>query len=49
MAGTKSLGLLGMKERAGLLGGKMEIAGAPGKGTRVSVTIPIAPGRSASQ
>jgi PAS domain S-box-containing protein len=49
MAGTKSLGLLGMKERAGLLGGKMEIAGAPGKGTRVSVTIPIAAGRSDSQ
>ena len=41
IAGPKALGLLGMKERAGLLGGKVEIAGSPGKGTRVTVSIPI--------
>lgn len=39
MKDRHSLGLLGMKERALLLGGQFEIRGAPGKGTRVSVTI----------
>ena len=37
-----SLGLLGMRERAGLLGGSVEIRGKPGRGTTVSVVIPIA-------
>ena len=35
-----SLGLLGMAERAELLGGHLEIHGAPGEGTRVTLTIP---------
>ena len=38
--GRKSLGLLGMHERARLFGGEVSIGGAPGHGTRVSVTIP---------
>jgi len=38
--GRKSLGLLGMHERALLFGGEVSIGGAPGHGTRVSVTIP---------
>jgi signal transduction histidine kinase len=38
--GRKSLGLLGMHERALLFGGEVSIAGAPGHGTRVSVVIP---------
>lgn len=37
---SKSLGLLGMRERASLFGGKVEITGTPGKGTRVLVSIP---------
>jgi signal transduction histidine kinase len=37
----KSLGLLGMRESTLLLGGTMLITGTPGKGTRVSVTIPF--------
>src|SRR5919205_3530693 len=39
--GKKSLGLLGMHERALLFGGEVRITGTPGHGTRVSVSIPI--------
>lgn len=39
--GDKSLGLLGMRERALILGGSVDIQGAPGKGTRVRVTMPL--------
>jgi signal transduction histidine kinase len=39
--GKKSLGLLGMHERALLFGGDVKISGTPGHGTRVSVSIPI--------
>lgn len=35
-----SLGILGMRERATLLGGDLTIAGSPGKGTAVRVWIP---------
>jgi two-component system sensor histidine kinase UhpB len=38
---AKSFGLLGMKERATLLGGDFVIQGAPGKGTTVSVRVPL--------
>jgi len=38
--GRKSLGLLGMHERALLFGGQVSITGQPGHGTRVCVTIP---------
>lgn len=34
------LGLLGMRERASLLGGNLEILSNPGTGTRVKLTIP---------
>jgi signal transduction histidine kinase len=37
---TKSFGLLGMKERATMLGGQFSIHGTPGKGTTVHVRIP---------
>jgi len=37
----KALGLLGMRERAAIFGGHVEIAGNPGKGTTVVVRIPI--------
>jgi signal transduction histidine kinase len=39
--GRKSLGLLGMQERALLFGGEVRITGTPGHGTSVSVQIPI--------
>jgi signal transduction histidine kinase len=34
-------GLAGMKERAKVLGGRLDIHSAPGKGTRLVVTIPL--------
>jgi signal transduction histidine kinase len=39
--GKKSLGLLGMHERALLFGGEVKISGTPGHGTRVAVSIPM--------
>jgi signal transduction histidine kinase len=38
---TTSLGLLGMKERALLVGGKVTIEGTPDKGTTVLVSVPL--------
>jgi signal transduction histidine kinase len=38
----RSIGLVGMEERAALLGGKFEIKGEPGRGTTVTVRIPLA-------
>ena len=37
----QSFGLLGMRERAAVFGGKLSIRGEPGMGTRVDVTIPM--------
>src|SRR5262245_47488261 len=37
----KNLGLLGMQERARMLGGRFELESAPGKGTRVRIRIPL--------
>lgn len=37
-----SLGLLNMSERAQQLGGSVEIDSAPGAGTRVTLSVPIA-------
>jgi signal transduction histidine kinase len=37
---TKSIGLLGMRERAALLGGEVVWRGQPGKGTTVTVRLP---------
>jgi two-component system sensor histidine kinase UhpB len=42
-----SLGILGMRERALLLGGELLISGAPGRGTTVSVRIPETRSQSA--
>jgi signal transduction histidine kinase len=36
-----SLGLLGMKERAQFCGGDVEISSSPGKGTTVTVRVPL--------
>lgn len=37
----KSLGLLGMKERAAIIDGNLEIISSPGKGTSVVIEIPL--------
>ena len=39
--GRRGLGLLGMQERASLLGGEVTIESAPRRGTRVAVRLPI--------
>ena len=39
--GTRSLGLLGMRERAHSIGGRVEINGMPGAGTTVVVRLPL--------
>ena len=39
--GAMSFGLIGMRERALFLGGKVDISGKPWKGTIVSVYIPL--------
>jgi two-component system, NarL family, sensor kinase len=39
---THGFGLIGMQERARLLGGEMQISSCPGAGARVEVTIPLA-------
>lgn len=36
----KTLGLLGMKERAAMIGGHLEISSEPGKGTSIVITVP---------
>jgi PAS domain S-box-containing protein len=41
LSASGSLGILGMRERAMLLGGEFTIAGEPGSGTTVRVRIPI--------
>jgi signal transduction histidine kinase len=38
----RGLGLLGMRERAGLFGGDVEIASRAGRGTSVRVRVPYA-------
>lgn len=38
---SKSLGLIGIRERVLLLGGEAEISGKPGKGTLVRVALPL--------
>jgi len=38
---SRSLGLLGMKERALLVGGEVQISGAEGQGTTVVVRVPL--------
>ena len=35
------LGVVGMRARAGLIGGRLELESAPGRGTRIRVTVPL--------
>jgi signal transduction histidine kinase len=41
IVGEESFGLLGMRERVAMLGGKLEVESAPGCGTTLAITIPI--------
>jgi signal transduction histidine kinase len=45
MSASGSLGILGMRERALLLRGEFVMSGAPRRGTRVMVRIPLSPSR----
>lgn len=40
-SGRRRLGIAGMEERVTLLGGKLEIRSAPGKGTVVTMIVPV--------
>lgn len=42
LSGLRSLGLVGMRERALACGGSLMIRGKPGEGTAIIVTIPVA-------
>jgi len=46
-AGPTGFGLSGMRERAELLGGRLELASAPGRGATVRLTIPFLPAAQA--
>ena len=41
ISSVDSIGLLGMTERARLLGGRLTVAGSRGRGTTVTVTVPM--------
>jgi signal transduction histidine kinase len=41
LSAGESLGILGMRERALLLGGEFLVSGAPNQGTRVQVRVPL--------
>ena len=41
LAGSSQLGLLGMQERAELLGGQLEVRSSPGRGTSVTLSVPL--------
>jgi PAS domain S-box-containing protein len=41
-----SIGLLGMRERADLVGATLSISAAPGKGTTVLIAVPVTPPRN---
>ncbi|HTH36935.1 MAG TPA: ATP-binding protein, partial [Pyrinomonadaceae bacterium] len=39
---TQGMGLTGMRERAALIGGTLELESAPGSGTTIYVRVPAA-------
>lgn len=45
---TRSIGLIGMRERAALVGGEINFDGSPGRGTVVTVSIPLPVAQSSS-
>jgi PAS domain S-box-containing protein len=49
VASGNTLGLIGMRQRAARLGGRVEVVSRPGHGTRVTVTIPAQPAQTAAE
>jgi len=49
VANNRSIGLIGMQERAALVGGEVSFLGAVGRGTTVTVKIPLPPNRDVQQ
>jgi signal transduction histidine kinase len=47
--GGKRLGLLGMRERLEMIGGKFVVESAPGKGTTILAQIPLGRARAGGQ
>jgi PAS domain S-box-containing protein len=43
LAGSRSLGLLGMRERCRQFNGQVSVVGVPGEGTTVTATLPLEP------
>jgi signal transduction histidine kinase len=41
IANTRSIGLIGMRERAMLIGGEITLQGAPGQGTTMTLRVPL--------
>jgi signal transduction histidine kinase len=41
MRPPRGLGLLGMRERAGIAGGSLAVDSAPGAGTRIALRVPV--------
>jgi signal transduction histidine kinase len=41
IANTRSIGLVGMRERATLVGGEITLQGAPGQGTTMTLRVPL--------
>lgn len=48
VSGKQSFGLIGMRERANIAGGQLQIKGIPGKGTTITLSIPLDRGKSDS-
>jgi len=46
LSGLRSLGLVGMRERAVACGGVLLVQGKPGEGTSIVVTIPLERGKA---
>jgi signal transduction histidine kinase/CHASE1-domain containing sensor protein len=46
---SRGLGLLGMQERLGALGGTLQIISSPGQGTTLQIMVPVTPWEAASE
>ena len=41
LSNIEALGIAGMRERAGLVGGQLNVSSRPGKGTRIYFNVPV--------